>query len=62
MKTNGRWQMNRHPGDKYRYNEDTRILKDHMKRIKEETFETHLQVLTATALDTDSSRWKKPKG
>jgi hypothetical protein len=48
-----RWQMSRHPEDKRRYNEATRKLKDQIKRIKEETFQTHFQSLTAT-VDTDS--------
>jgi hypothetical protein len=47
----------RHPEDKRRYNEATRNVKDHMKRMKEETFQTYLQSLTATA-DTDLSLWK----
>jgi hypothetical protein len=44
--------MSRHPEDKRRYNEVARKLKDRIKRIKEETFQTYLQGLTATA-DTD---------
>jgi hypothetical protein len=43
-----------------RYNEATRKLKDQIKRVKEETFQTHLQGLTATA-DTDYSFWKATK-
>jgi hypothetical protein len=37
-----RWQMRRHPEDKHRYKKAARKLKDHIKRIQEETFETHL--------------------
>jgi hypothetical protein len=55
-----RWQMSRHPEDKLRYNEAARKLKDRIKRIKEETFQTYLQGLTATA-DTDYSLWKATK-
>lgn len=43
-----KWQMSRHPADKRRYNEATRKLKDHIKRIKEKTFETYFQSSTAT--------------
>jgi hypothetical protein len=35
-------------------------LKKPIKRIKEETFQTHFQSLTAKA-DTDYSRWKETK-
>jgi adenine C2-methylase RlmN of 23S rRNA A2503 and tRNA A37 len=52
--------MSRHPEDKRRYNEAARKLKDLMKRIKEETFQTYFQGLTATA-DTDYSLWKATK-
>jgi hypothetical protein len=52
--------MSRHPEDKRRYTEATRKLKDRIKWIKEEAFQTHLQILTATA-DTDSSLWKATK-
>jgi hypothetical protein len=52
--------MNRRPEDKRRYNEAAGKLKDQIKRIKEETFQTHLQSLTTTA-DTDSSLWKAAK-
>jgi hypothetical protein len=52
--------MSWHPEDKRRYNEATRKLKDQIKRIKEETFHTHLQSLTATA-DTDYSLCKATK-
>jgi hypothetical protein len=52
--------MSRHPEDKRRYNEEARKLKDQIKRIKEETFQTYLQGLTATA-DTDYSLWKATK-
>jgi hypothetical protein len=52
--------MSRHPGNKHRYNEATKILKDHIK-MEEETFQTHLQSLTATAADTDCSLWKTTK-
>jgi hypothetical protein len=55
-----RWQISRHPEDKYRYNEAARKLKNRIKRIKEETFQTYLQGLTATA-DTDYSLWKATK-
>jgi hypothetical protein len=41
-----RWQMSRHPEEKHIYNEAARKLKDQIKRIKEETFRTHLQSLT----------------
>jgi hypothetical protein len=39
------------------YTEVARKLKDQIKRIKEETFQTHIQSLTATA-DTNYSLWK----
>jgi hypothetical protein len=52
-----RWQMSRHPEDKRKCNEATRQLKDQIKRVKEETFQTHLQSLRAT-VDTDYSLWK----
>jgi hypothetical protein len=52
--------MNRHPDDKRRHNEVVRKLKDEIKSIKEKTFQTHLQSLTATA-DTDYSLWKGTK-
>jgi hypothetical protein len=52
--------MNRHPEDKRKYNEAARKLKDQIKRIKEETFQTYLQSLTATA-DTNHSLWKATK-
>jgi hypothetical protein len=52
--------MSRHPDDKRRYNEAARKLKVQIKRIKEETFQTHLQSLTATA-DTDYSLCKATK-
>jgi hypothetical protein len=51
--------MSRHPEDKRRYNEATRKLKDHMKRIKEETFQRYLQSLTTA--DTDYSLWETTK-
>jgi hypothetical protein len=46
--------------DQRRHNEAARNLKDQIKKIKEETFQTHLQSLTATA-DTDYSLWKATK-
>jgi hypothetical protein len=46
--------MSRHPEDKRRYDEVARKLKDQIKRIKEETFQIHLQSLAAAA-DTDCS-------
>jgi hypothetical protein len=52
--------MSRHPENKRRYNEATRKLKDQIHKIKEETFQAHLQSLTATA-DTDYSLWKAAK-
>jgi hypothetical protein len=56
--------MSRHPEDKRRYNEAARNLKDQIKRIKEGTFHTHLQSLTATAdnysLWIASKRLKQP--
>jgi predicted esterase YcpF (UPF0227 family) len=52
-----RWQMSQHPEDILKYKEAARKLEDQIKRIKEETFQTHLQSLTATA-DTDYSLWK----
>jgi hypothetical protein len=52
--------MSRHPEHKSRYNEAARKLKDQIKRVKEETFQTHLQNLTAT-VDTDYSLWKETK-
>jgi hypothetical protein len=52
--------MSRHPEGKHRYNEATIKLKDHTKRIKEETLQTYLQSSTATA-DTDYSLWKATK-
>jgi predicted glycoside hydrolase/deacetylase ChbG (UPF0249 family) len=55
-----RWQMSLHPEDKHRYNEVARKLKDQIERMKEETFQTHLQSLTAT-VDTDYSIWKATK-
>jgi hypothetical protein len=57
QKLRKRWQMSRHRKDKHRYNEMARKLKDHIKRIKEETFQTHLQSLRVTA-DTYCSLWK----
>jgi hypothetical protein len=54
QKLRRRWQMSRHPEDKHIYKESARKLKDEIKRIKEETFQTHLQSLTAAA-DTDHS-------
>jgi hypothetical protein len=55
-----RWQMSRHPEDKRRYNEGGRKLKDHIKRIKEEIVQAHVQSLTATD-DTEYSLWKATK-
>jgi hypothetical protein len=55
-----KWQMSWHPEDKRRYNEAARNLKDRIKRIKEETFQTYLQGLRATA-DTNYSLWKATK-
>jgi hypothetical protein len=52
--------MSRHPEDKRRYNEAARKLKDKIKRIKEETFQTRLHSSTATA-DTDYSLWRATK-
>jgi hypothetical protein len=52
-----RLQMGRHPKDQRRCNEATRKLKDPIKRIKEEIFQTYLQSLTATE-DTDYSPWE----
>jgi hypothetical protein len=52
--------MSRHPEAKWRYNEETRKLKDQIKRFKEEAFETYLQSLTVAA-DTDYSLWKATK-
>jgi hypothetical protein len=49
--------MSRHPEDKHTFNEATRKLKDNIKIIKEETFQTHLRSLTATSADTDYSLW-----
>jgi hypothetical protein len=40
--------MSRYPKDEHRCNKVARKLKDQIKRIKEETFQTHLQSLTAT--------------
>jgi hypothetical protein len=57
LKLRRRWQMSRDPKDKRRYNEAARKLKDPIKKIKEETFLTYLQGLTAT-VDTDYSLWK----
>jgi hypothetical protein len=56
-----RWQMSRHPEDKRRYNEVARKLKDRIKRIKEETFQTYLQVTLTVTADTDYSLWKATK-
>jgi hypothetical protein len=52
--------MSRHPEGKQRYNEATRKLKDHIKRIKEKIFQTYLQCLTMKA-DTEYSFWKATK-
>jgi hypothetical protein len=52
--------MSQHPEDKHTCNEVARKLKDQIKMIKEKTFQTHLQSLTATA-DTDCSLWKATK-
>jgi hypothetical protein len=49
--------MSWYPEDKCRYNKADRKLKDQIKRIKEETFQTHLQNLIAIA-DIDYSLWK----
>jgi hypothetical protein len=43
-----------------RYNKAARKLKDQIKRIKEETFQTPFRGLTATA-DSDYSLWKATK-
>jgi hypothetical protein len=55
-----RWQMSRHCEDKCRYNEAARKLNDQIKRIKEETFQTRLQKLTART-ESDYSLWKTTK-
>jgi hypothetical protein len=52
--------MNPHPEDKRRNKEATRKLKHQIRRIKEETFQTRLQSLTAPA-DTYHSLWKATK-
>jgi hypothetical protein len=48
--------MSRHPEDKLGYNEATSKVEDHIKGVKEETFQTYLQNLTTA--DTDYSLWK----
>jgi CMP-N-acetylneuraminic acid synthetase len=45
-----RWQKSRHPEHKGGYNEAARKLKDQIKRIEEEIFQTNFQSLTATAV------------
>jgi hypothetical protein len=52
--------MSRNPEDKRTYNEATRNLKDQIKIIKGETFQTHLHSLIATT-DTDYSLWNGTK-
>jgi hypothetical protein len=52
--------MGRHPEDKPTCSEVTRKLKDQIKRIKEETFQTYLQSSTATD-DAYYSLWKTTK-
>lgn len=52
--------MSLHPEDKRMYNEDTRKLKDYIKRIKEITFQTYIKTITKTT-DTDYSLWKATK-
>jgi hypothetical protein len=52
--------MSRHPEGKRRYNEAARKSKDQIKRVTEQTFQTHLQSLTAAA-DTDYSLCKATK-
>jgi DNA-binding FrmR family transcriptional regulator len=52
--------MSQHPEDKRRYNEAIRKLKGQINGMKEETFQIHLQSLTATS-DTDCSLWKAAK-
>jgi hypothetical protein len=52
--------MSRHTEDRRRHNVAARKLEDQIKRIEEDTFQTHLQSLTATA-DRDCSLWKATK-
>jgi hypothetical protein len=56
-KTRRKMAYDRHPEDKRRYNEATRKLKNQIRRVKEETFRTHLHSLTSTA-DTGYALWK----
>jgi hypothetical protein len=53
--------MSRDPEDKRSYNEAARKLKDQIKRIKEETFQIHLQSSTATDDAYYYSLWKATK-